>query len=79
MGHCAVVWNATDDAAWLETHQVGQQIHVSVDSQGLGVGEYTGTVIVDAGEDVLGSPVQVPVTLVVAEQLHHVQSVGAEG
>ncbi len=66
-------WSATVDATWLTMQRVGAQLRVSVDPQGLDVGQYTGAVTVDAGEEVLGSPVRVPVTLVVAEQLHHVQ------
>jgi uncharacterized protein YkwD len=65
-------WNATDDAAWLSTQQAGQQIQVSVDPQGLDAGRYEAEITVDAGEGVVGSPMHVPVTLFVAEQLHHV-------
>jgi hypothetical protein len=72
-GCASFAWSASANAAWLAAQSVGQQIQVSVDPQGLGVGEYTGAVIVEASEDVLGNPVQVPVTLIVAEQLHHVQ------
>jgi hypothetical protein len=72
-GCAPFTWSATEDGAWLATQRVGDQLQVSVDAQGLGVGEYTGAVTVEASEDVLGSPAAVPVTLVVTEQLHHVQ------
>jgi hypothetical protein len=68
-----ITWSATADATWLDTQPVGEQIQVDVDPQGLDVGQYAGAIIVDAGEGVLGSPVQVPVTLIVAEELHYVR------
>ena len=68
-----ITWSVTADATWLDTQPVGEQIQVDVDPQGLDAGQYAGAVIVDAGEGVLGSPVQVPVTLIVAEELHYVR------
>jgi hypothetical protein len=64
-------WSASDDAAWLDRQREGKNVRVSVDTQGLDVGRYETAVVVEAAGEVVGSPVQVPVALVVSEQVYH--------
>jgi len=65
-------WSVTDDAAWLQTHYVGETVEASVDITGLVTDTYHAAITIEAEEGVLDSPVQVPVTLVVADEIYHV-------
>jgi len=69
-GCSSFAWSACDDADWLETQTVENTVQVSVDTSGLVTGTYHATVTVEAEAGVLGSPVQVPVTLIVADEVH---------
>lgn len=62
-------WSAEDNAAWLEMQTTGGAIQVSVETTGLITGSYQATITVDAGTMVIESPVQVPVKLIVADQI----------
>jgi hypothetical protein len=70
MGCEPFTWSVSDDAGWLHTQHVGQTVRASVDPTGLSIGTWQATVTVDAEAGVTGSPVQVPVTLVVVERIH---------
>ncbi len=63
-------WSASDDADWLHLQSVGETVQVSADTTGLSIGSYQATVTVKAEAGVLGSPAQVPVTLIVADQVY---------
>jgi len=65
-------WSVSDDAAWLQTHSVGETIEASVDITGLVTDTYYATINIEAEKKVLGSPVQTPVTLIVANEIYHV-------
>ncbi len=65
-------WSVSDDAAWLQTHSVGETIEASVDITGLVTDTYYATITIEAEKKVLGSPVQTPVTLIVANEIYHV-------
>jgi len=65
-------WNASGDADWLHLQPVGERVEVSVDTTGLSVGTYHATITVEAEAGVVGSPVQVPITLIVAERLNRI-------
>jgi hypothetical protein len=64
-----VSWSASGDAAWLQVQTVEDMVRVGVDTAGLAPGTYQATVTVEAEAGVVGSPVQVPVTLLMAEGL----------
>jgi uncharacterized protein YkwD len=68
----SAAWQAWSDAAWLQLQTDDDAIQVSVDPTGLDVGTYQATLTVEAttGEGV--SPVSVPVTLTVVEQLYRI-------
>ena len=63
-------WSVYDDAAWLEVQPVEEAVQVSVDATGLITGTYHATITIEAEAGVLGSPAQVPVTLVVADRIY---------
>ncbi len=65
-------WNVESGSPWLSVHKEDDTVTVSVDTSGLDVGAYEGQITIDAGGDVLGSPATVPVTLLVAQELHGV-------
>lgn len=65
-------WNVSDDATWLQAQPTGETVQVSVDPTGLITGTYHAVITVDADAGVLGSPAQIPVTLIVASQVHRV-------
>lgn len=65
-------WSASDAADWLHLQPVGETVQVSVDAAGLVTGTYAATITVEAEAGVLGSPAQIPVTLVVANQIYQV-------
>jgi len=65
-------WNVADDANWLHTQVNGEAVQVSVDTTGLGLGTYQATITVEAESGVLDSPVQVPITLRVVEQVYRI-------
>jgi uncharacterized protein YkwD len=63
-------WSISDDAIWLETQVVGaDMVQVSVDIAGMAVGSYQATITIEAESWVLDSPVQIPVKLIVAEEI----------
>ncbi len=64
-------WSVTDDADWLQTQRVGETVEASVDVTGLVTATYHAAITIEAEEGVLGSPVQIPVTLVVADEIYH--------
>jgi len=49
---------------------VEEAVQVSVDATGLITGTYHATITIEAEAGVLGSPAQVPVTLVVADRIY---------
>ena len=51
---------------------VGETVQASVDTTGLSIGSYQATVTVEAEAGILGSPAQIPVTLIVADQVYQV-------
>jgi len=63
-------WSVTDDAAWLQVQPLEGTVQVSVDTTALITNTYHATVVVEAEVGVLGSPVQVPVTLVLADHVY---------
>ncbi|HHH42284.1 MAG TPA: CAP domain-containing protein [Chloroflexi bacterium] len=63
-------WTVTGDASWLSLQTVGETVKVGVDAAGLASGTYEATITVEAEAGVVGSPARIPVTLVVADQLH---------
>ncbi len=50
---------------------VGDTVRVGVDTAGLALGTYQATVTVEAEAEVVGSPVQIPVTLLMAEEVDY--------
>ncbi|MEA3341051.1 MAG: hypothetical protein U9R15_13895, partial [Chloroflexota bacterium] len=64
-------WSVSDDAVWLQTWPVGEMVEASVDITGLVTATYHAAITIEAKEGVLGSPVQIPVTLVVADEIYH--------
>lgn len=66
-------WNADDNAAWLTLQALGEKIEVGVNPAGLITGTYHATVTVEASAGVIGSPAQVPVTLIVAGHINRVR------
>ena len=70
-GECSTFnWQASDDTAWLQSQVNGDIVQVSVNPAGLGVGTYQGTLTVTASNVSGISPVSVPVTLIVVDQLY---------
>lgn len=65
-------WSVSDNASWLHTSIAGNQVQVWADVTGLSVGTYSALLTVQAEAGVLNSPIQLPVTLRVAEQLYRV-------
>jgi len=63
-------WSVSDDADWLQAQPTGEIVEVSVDATGLNIGSYQANITVEAETGALGSPLQVPVTLTVAELQH---------
>ncbi|MBE9509084.1 MAG: CAP domain-containing protein [Chloroflexi bacterium] len=63
-------WDTYDDAAWLQVQAVGETVQASVDTAGLITGTYHATITVEAEAGVLGSPAQMPVTLILADHLY---------
>lgn len=66
-------WRVWDDADWLQTQAMGDTVLVQVDKSGLGIGRRQATITVSAECDVIGSPLEVPVTLAVVEQIYRSQ------
>jgi hypothetical protein len=62
-------WQVNDNAVWLTTQPQGDTVAVSVNQSGLGKGTYQGTVTISAVGVSGVSSVNIPVTLVVVEQL----------
>lgn len=60
-------WSASDNADWLHLQPITDAVQVSVNANDLITDTYQATITVEAEAGVLGSPVQVPVTLIVAE------------
>ena len=65
-------WTVSSAASWLDVEAGDEEVIVSVKAAGLVTGTYYATVTVEAGADVLGSPVHVHVTLIVTEGIHWV-------
>jgi uncharacterized protein YkwD len=73
LGGCgSLSWSASGDAAWLGVQPGGDTIQVDVDTAGLPPGTYEALITVEAEAGVLGSPVQIPVTLRLVEELERV-------
>lgn len=64
-------WTVYNNADWLATERIGGTVRVSVDISGLGIGTWQAMITVDAGSEVMGSPAQVPLTLVVLDRVYH--------
>ena len=65
-------WQVSDDAAWLHTMIIGEQVEMSVDTTGLSLGAHHATVtITPIGVSGL-APIQIPVTLLLVEQVQRV-------
>jgi uncharacterized protein YkwD len=60
-------YRASDNAAWLLPQANGDEVLVSVNQAGLSLGAYQATLTLEASD---APPVPVPVTLLVAEQVH---------
>jgi len=65
-------WQASDDAAWLQTQANGDLLTASIDKAGLSIGTYTATVTIQATGIGGVTPVQVPVKLIVVAQVERV-------
>jgi hypothetical protein len=66
-----VSWSASGDAGWLQVQSAGDTVRVGVDTAGLAPGTYEATVTVEAEAGVVGSPVQIPVTLLMVDELDY--------
>jgi hypothetical protein len=62
-------WSVSDDAIWLVTQPVGDTVQVNVDTAGMAIGSYQATITIEAESGVLDSPAQIPVTLIIAEEI----------
>jgi hypothetical protein len=71
-GCAPFTWSVNTDAAWLQAQPMGETVMISVDTSGLASRAYQASVSVEADEEVLGSPAQVPVTLWVSDQVWQV-------
>ena len=60
-------WQASDDAAWLQTQASGDRLTAGVSQAGLDIGVYTATVTIQAMGIGGVAPAQVPVRLLVVE------------
>jgi len=65
-------WSVDDDADWLQAQPLGEIVLVGVDASALISGVYQAAVTVTAEAGVLGSPVQVPVMLLVSDLVYPV-------
>lgn len=65
-------WSVSDNAPWLHTSIAGNKVQVWADVTGLSAGTYSALLTVQAEAGVLNSPLQLPVTLRVVEQLYRV-------
>lgn len=65
-------WDVDDDVPWLQTEVDGETVRVSVDTTGLGIGNYQAAITVEAESGVLGRLVHVPVTLRVVETIYRI-------
>lgn len=64
-------WQVSDDAAWLHTVIDGDQIEASVDTTGMSLGAHYATItLTPLGVSGL-APIQIPVTLLLLEQVRH--------
>ena len=67
-GGSSIAWNAASDVPWLEITPTSEStpttVWVEAFGDGMAPGEHTGNIVFDAGS-VVGSPLTVPVTLVV--------------
>jgi uncharacterized protein YkwD len=68
-GYGPFSWSASGNAAWLQVQEVGDTIQVGVDTAGLSSDTYQALVTVEAEDGVLGSPAQIPVTLLLVDEL----------
>ncbi|MGD1995345.1 MAG: CAP domain-containing protein [Anaerolineae bacterium] len=65
-------WSARDDASWLDALPVDETLEVSADTTGLPVDTYRATITVETDPEVMGNPVQIPVTLIVADHISQI-------
>lgn len=65
-------WTVTDDATWLHAQPEGETVQASVDTADLITGTYQAAITIEAETGILGSPVQVPVTLTVADHIYQI-------
>lgn len=63
-------WQVSDDASWLSTSVNGQAVAVQVNQAGLANGSYAGTVTVTAVDQPGSTPIQIPVHLIVADEVY---------
>jgi hypothetical protein len=65
-------WNVSDDAGWMDAQAVGGDVQVTFDTVALSSDIYSGTITITADAGVLGSPLVIPVTLYVVDDLSQV-------
>jgi hypothetical protein len=70
LGCVPFTWTVRSDAGWLQVQPDGDRVRLQVDASSLVVGSYQTTVTVEAEAGVFDSPVNVPVHLLVVEELH---------
>ena len=66
-----VAWEVSDDADWLSTSVNGPTVTAQVNQAGLANGSYVGTVTVTAVGLTGGNPIEIPVQLIVADEVYH--------
>ncbi|CAG0937033.1 hypothetical protein TFLX_05937 [Thermoflexales bacterium] len=72
VGCTPFTWQVSDDATWLQTQADGDMLTAHVDKTGLNIGTYTATLTIQATGVSGVAPVQVPVTLLVVDQVQQV-------
>ncbi len=63
-------WDVGGNAPWLTVQPEEETVRVVVDPREMAPGEYRASITIQAESGVIGSPIQVPVTLLVVEQIH---------
>ena len=62
-------WTVSDDVGWMNAQAVGGDVQVTFNTSGLPTDTYSGAITVTADVGVLGSPLVIPVTLYVVDDL----------
>lgn len=73
-GGCeSFTWSVEDNnPAWLDTQSTAGGIEASIDVSGLTTDTYHAAITVTTTPQVIGSPSEIPVTLMVVDEVHHV-------